>query len=95
MTNSYLGIITPRGLEALVLETDHDALFLNRRVERQFQGDAILCWAVLDARTARNVIGHIGFRRFGEALDQLNRRAIHLGTLLPSWADDDQWRSAS
>ena len=94
MTSSYLGIITSRGLEALVLETEHAALFLNRRVARLPQGDAILCWAVLDGRTARDLTGQISSRRFGEALDQLNRRAIHLGTLLPPWVDD-QWRSAS
>ena len=94
MTNSYLGIITSRGLEALVLETEHAALFLNRRVARRFQGDAILCWAVLDGRSARVLTGHISARRFGEALDQLNCRAIHLGTLLPFWADEE-YRSAS
>ena len=95
MTNSYLGMITPRGLEALVLETGHAALFLNRRVARQPQGEAILCWAVLDGRTARGLVSHIGFRRFDEALDQLSRQAIHLGTLLPPWIGDDLLRSAS
>jgi len=95
MTNSYLCIITPRGLETLVLETEHAARFLYRRVERYPGGEAIACWAVLDDRTARDVTHHVGFRRFQEALDQFSTRAVHLGTILPPMVDDDLLQTAS
>ena len=89
MTNSYLGIITPRGLEMLVLETEHAAPFVLRRVTRQPLGEAIGCWAVLDERTARDLTRRIAGRRFEEALGQLHSQALHLGTLLPPLLEDD------
>ena len=89
MTNAYLGIITPRGLETLVLETEHAAPFVLRRVARKPVGEAVGCWAVLDERTARDLTRQIGGRRFEEALRQLNTQAIHLGTLLPPLLEDD------
>lgn len=53
MTNSYLGIVTARGLETLVVETEHAAPFLLRRVARRPFGEALALWAVLDDRVAR------------------------------------------
>jgi hypothetical protein len=94
MTDSYLCIITPRGLEKLVVETEHAARFLFRRVARYPGGAAIACWAVLDGRTAADVMCHVSCRRFQRALDQFNARAIHLGTLLPDLADDDEMLTA-
>jgi hypothetical protein len=89
VTNSYLGIITRRGLEQLVLETEHAAPFVLRRVARKSVGEAVGCWAVLDERTARDVTRRVSDRRFEEALHQLNTQAIHLGTLLPPLLEDD------
>jgi hypothetical protein len=94
MTNSYLGIITRRGLETLVLETGHAALFLARRVAREPWGEAIACWAVLDDAATNAVKQQITGRRFQEALVQLNVRAIYLGTLPPPMLDDDLLQSA-
>jgi hypothetical protein len=94
MTNSYLGIITRRGLETLVPETGHTALFLTRRVARQPWGEAIACWAVLDEAAMHAVKQQVAGHRFQEALVQLNVRAIHLGTLPPPILDDDLLRSA-
>lgn len=88
MTNSYLGIITARGLETLVVETEHAALFLLRRVARRPLGEAVVFWAVLDDRAARDLARQIGSRQFEESLRQLNARALHLGTLLPPLQDD-------
>jgi hypothetical protein len=95
VTNSYLGIITPRGLEMLVVETEHAGLFLSRRAARQPLGEAVVCWAVLDEKTARDVKRQITCRRFQEALRQLDRRAFHLGTVLPSLLEDDLLSTAS
>jgi hypothetical protein len=93
VTNSYLGIITPRGLEVLVVETEHAAPFLFRRIARQPLGDAVAFWAVLDEKTARDVTRHIADRRFEAALAQLNIRALHLGTLMPPVQDEDPLKS--
>jgi len=89
VTNSYLGIVTSRGLETLVVETEHAAVFLFRRAARHGDADAVCFWAVLDEKTARNVMRQIDCRRFRDALCQLNSRAVHLGTLLPPLTDDD------
>ena len=83
MTNSYLGIVTPRGLETLVLETEHAAPFVLRRVARQPLGKAVAYWAVLDERTARDLTRRIAARQFEEAIRQLHSQALHLGTILP------------
>jgi hypothetical protein len=88
VTNSYLGIITPRGLETLVIEAEHAALFLLRRVARRPFGEAIAFWAVLDDRTARDVARQINGRHFEEALGHLNARALHFGTIPPPLQED-------
>lgn len=89
VTNSYIGIVTPRGLEMLVVETEHAAQFLLRRAERRADGGAVCCWAVLDEKTARYVFRQIDGRRFRDALCRLNSQAVHLGTLLPPLPDED------
>lgn len=94
MSNSYLGIITPRGLETLVVETEHAAIFLLNRVARRPANDALVAWAVLDDRTAKKLLGHIARRHFADALNKLETDAIHLGPLLPSVDDDTVIRSA-
>jgi hypothetical protein len=95
VTNSYLGIITPRGLELLVVETKHAAPFLFRRIARQPDGDAVACWAVLDEKTARILTRQVGCGQCREALSQLNSRAIHLGTLLSPLPEEDIFFLAS
>lgn len=89
MSNSYIGIVTSRGLEMLVLETEHAAVFLFRRAERRAAGDAVCCWAVLDEKVAGYVMRQIDCRRFQDALWQLNAQAVHLGTLLPPLTEDE------
>lgn len=94
MTNSYLGIITTRGLETLVVETDHAAPFLFRRLSRYPRGEAFACWAILKEKTAHDLLCQIVYRRFQDALWQLNAQALDLGTLLPPLRDEDLLRSA-
>ena len=93
MTNSYLGIVTPRGLETLVVETEHAAPFLLRRAERRADEGAVCCWAVLDDKTARYLMRQIACERFRDALCQLNARALHLGTLHSPFTEDDLLRA--
>ena len=87
-TNSYIGIITPRGLETLVVETEHATPFLLRRAERRADDGALCCWAVLDDSTARCLMQQVHGRQFQDALHQLNAQALHLGALLPQLTED-------
>ena len=89
MTNSYIGIVTPRGLETLVVETEHAAVFLFRRAARHADAHAVCFWAVLDEKTAKNVMRQIECGLFRDALCRVNAKAVHLGTLLPPLAEDD------
>ena len=89
MTNSYLGIITPRGLETLVLETEHAAMFLFRRLARHRVGEATAFWTVLDEKAATDIARHIRQGQCSEAFRQLNRHARDLGTLLPPLQEDE------
>jgi hypothetical protein len=93
MTNSYLGIITLRGLESLVVETAHAAPFSFRRAELHDDEDAVCCWAVLDDRAAKNVRRPIASHRFDEALQLPNLRAQHLGTVVSPDDDEDLVRA--
>jgi len=94
VANSYLGIVTPRGLETLVVETEHAAVFLFRRAARQAHGKALCFWAVLDDKTAACVMRQIDGRRFQDALCYLNAKAVHLGTLLPPLTEDELFCAA-
>jgi hypothetical protein len=93
MTNSYLGIISPRGLETLVLETEHAAMFLFRRLARRQFREATAFWAVLDGKAASDIAGHMRHGQFDEALRQLNSRALDWGTLLPPPEEDEVYCS--
>jgi hypothetical protein len=93
MDNSYLGIVTPRGLETLVLETEHAAMFLLRRTRRHSASKTTYCWAVLEEDAALAVYEWITAQQFAEALRLLNLQAKHLGTMLPETADDELLRS--
>jgi hypothetical protein len=50
---------------------------------------AVCCWAVLDENTARYLMHQVNSLRFQEALRQLNANAVHLGTLLPPFTEDE------
>lgn len=95
VVTSYLGIITPHGLERFVAETEHAALFLLRRIAREPWGELVVCWAVLDESAARIVAGHVARHQFHEALQQLDDHAVHLGTIVPSADDGSACRHAS
>jgi hypothetical protein len=89
MTDSYLGIITTRGLERLAIETEHAAVFLFRQTARRPQGEALVCWAVLDENTARDIARQIACRHYEDAFHRFTSKAYHLGTLLPPSLEDE------
>ena len=84
MARSYLGIITRRGLESLVPETEHAAPFLLRRAGRSRPALGFCCWAVLPETAFLETQHQLDCGRFREALVILNSQALHLGTVLPS-----------
>lgn len=84
MATSYLGIVSTRGLELLIEETEHVGLFLARRCYRRGAMRAALCWATLDAEDAEMIreMTHLGLQ--SAALWRLNRDAHQLGGVLPT-----------
>ena len=90
MTNSYVGIISPCGLETLVPETEHAASFLLRRLAHSRPNKAIVFWAVVDEQAAGDIADHVRCGQFDEAFRQLNARALDLGTLLPPTQEEDE-----
>lgn len=93
MADSYLGIITRKGLELLVWETEHAERFLQRRVRRDQRLASLCCWALLSEEAAWRVrlLVRLGLHR--EALKLLNAEALSLGTLWPEAADDELFMS--
>ena len=84
MARSYLGIVTRRGLESLVPETEHAVPFLLRRAGRWRPTPAFCCWAVLPEIAFFKTQYQLDCGHFRDALLTLNAEALHLGTLLPS-----------
>lgn len=92
MARCYLGIITPRGLETLVPETEHATPFLLRRAYRRRPTLAVCCWAVLAEPAAVQVRQQLELQQFRDALVTLNDEAVYMGTLLPPAAEDADTR---
>jgi hypothetical protein len=88
MVNSYVGIISGRGLESLVPETEHALPFLVRRAYRQRPSKAVCYWAVMQDEAAREIQSYLQRRRHDDALMALREQAAHFGTILPSQSDD-------
>lgn len=89
MADSYLGLITRRGLELLVRETEHAEQFLQRRLQRKGTSAAVGCWAILSDEAAERVRRLVLCAWYREALELLNAEAVSLGTLLPKPIEDE------
>lgn len=88
MVNSFVGIISRRGLESLVPETEHAVPFLVRRAYRRRPTEAVCYWAVMEESAAEQVRRQLHGHRHEDAFFALRALAEHFGTiLLPS--DDD------
>ena len=87
MAQSYLSLVSSRGLESLVPETEHALPFLLRRAYRRCPHEAICCWAVVPARAVYRVRALIATGRHLQALIALNVEAHELGTIPP---DDEE-----
>ena len=88
MVNSYVGIITSRGLESLYPETEHAVPFLARRAHRGGPTEAVCYWAVLQDSVAAEVERQLRGRHHEDALVTLRALAEHFGTIPPPPAED-------
>ena len=89
MGQAYLGIITSRGLESLVAETEHAMPFLQRRAYRRYPHEGICCWAVIKPSKVGRICALISAQQFLHALIALNVEAQELGTIPPDYDDID------
>ena len=87
MAQAYLALVSLRGLESLVPETEHALPFLLRRAYRRFPYEAICCWAVVPAPAVNRVHALIATGRYLQALIALNVEAQELGTIPPDDTD--------
>ena len=94
MINSYLGLVSRKGLEMLVLETKHAETFLLKRTARRGGRDAFCCWAVLPERAVWEIQLDLCGGRYREALTKLNAEARFLGTVLPSADEEESFAAA-
>lgn len=87
MMDSYVGIISRRGLECFVPETEHTARFLVKRAKRSTPS---LCyWAVMHQAHATEIKRLLASDNSAEALRILNAAAQSLGSILPSAECDE------
>ena len=89
MVNSYVGIISRRGLESLLPETEHAVPFLVRRAYRRRPTEAVCYWAVMQDTAARKVKRQLQWKRYEDALLTLRTQAAHFGTISPPCVDED------
>jgi len=88
MNDSYVGVISQRGLESLIPERGHVTEFLTRRIYRTRGGNAVCYWAVLSENQANQVCRQLSCGRNADALSALQSLAIDLGTILPPDLDN-------
>lgn len=83
MAQSYLGIVTRKGLQWLVPETEGAEQRLRAKAQNACQGAYYCCWAVLQREIARDLQLQLRAEYYCEALIQLNVEAESLGPILP------------
>ena len=83
MNRSYVGIITHRGLESFLLETDQALRLLVRRAYRKRPLQALCYWAILGDDDAREVEQRVRSGALHDAVRTLESSASSLGPILP------------
>ena len=90
MVNSFVGIISPRGLESLLPETEHALPFLVRRAYRKRPTEAVCYWAVMQDSAVAEVRRQLQEHRPEEALLALRALAEYFGTIPPPTDEDSE-----
>jgi len=89
MNESYLGLISPRGLESLWREHEHTARFLERRLQRKPYRSCCGFWAVIDEAGIETIAVLLRAGRTRDAWLALERLSRHLGCIIPETEDLD------
>ena len=87
MVGSYVGIITKRGLESLIPETEHALMFLMRRLARHGH-EAFCYWVVMSEEDARRAALQIQSQHFFDALVTVNQSCVCIGSVAPGTTVD-------
>lgn len=83
MTEAYLVIVSPAGLELIAEETAHAERFLLRRCRRRRRSHERCYWACLDTDNAQLIRWLIACGHHRPALWLLNEAAIDAGLITP------------
>ena len=84
MNQSYVGVITTHGLQAIYLESDHLVRFLDRQLYRKQPFCGLCCWAVVADQVVEQIEIQIRLGESQAALKVLQEYADFLGPILPS-----------
>ena len=90
MVNSFVGIISSRGLELLLPETEHALSFLVRRAYRRRPTEGVCYWAIMQDSAAAEVRRQLQQHRHEDAMFALGALAEYFGTIPPPTDDDTQ-----
>ncbi len=85
MAHAYLGILSARGLELLVPETEHALAFLLRRAYRRRPHKLACCWAVMPEDAASGIHMLISAGLYEQAFLALNAESLEIGTIPPDY----------
>lgn len=83
MNQSYVGVITAHGLQAIYQESDHVVQFLDRQLYRKKPFFGLCCWAVIADHVAEQIEFQIRLGDSKAALRVLQEYADFLGPILP------------
>lgn len=82
MANAYVGIAELNRLRILVPETEHAAVFLQRRIIRRRMRQAMCFWAVLDEKIAKEIMQSLAIGEQEQALQLFNESVIVAGRIV-------------
>lgn len=91
MMRAYLGIVSSRGLEWLLPESDYVLRFLAGRAYAHRPPRGVCCWAAMHTPAATQIQGELEDGNADTALRLLQASAEFLGPILPSDAGKFAW----
>ena len=84
MNQSYIGIVTAHGLQAIYRESDHLRRTVHQRIYQDRPSSGLCCWAVMPDELLQRIELQLKAGEGQEALLTLQEHAPFLGPILPS-----------
>ena len=84
MGQSYVGVITAHGLQAIYRENNHVVRFLDRQLYRKKPFCGLCCWAVIPDQVVQQIEIQIRLGECQAALRSLQEHASFMGPILPA-----------